>query len=269
MVLHRRSNQRSPALTYGTIWHKILELHYKGIDRETINKFILRTYQAEETVEDYRTVARALLEYDNYLDEYGTPEAEGRSGKGTTIGDGLNALVEIPVELNIPGVRHPYTGKIDRIYKRNGLNYIQDHKTTSVLSKTYFNQWTLSQQMKGYAILGQLLIGEPIAGVNINLHVCRKSDSEFLRDTITFSQDILDECAENLDVVMAMIEASGETALTRPWAEAYPANFNACSGKFSMCQYAGVCSLGRRVRQQALESDFPVHPWNPLNVEDE
>lgn len=269
MVLHRRSNQRSAALNYGTWWHKILEFHYKGYDRAQIHYLVDKLYNGDETEGDYRTLARALLEYDNYFAEYGDPATESRAGKGATLGEGLNALVEIPVELNIPGVRHPYTGKIDRIYKRNGKNYIQDHKTTSVLNKNYFNTWTLSQQMKGYALLGQLLIGEPIAGVNINLHVCRKSDSEFLRDTLTFSQDILDETAENLDKIMGHLEVSGLMAPKLGTAIAYPANFNACSGKYSMCQYASVCSLGRRVRMDALESDFPVHPWNPLNPDDE
>jgi PD-(D/E)XK nuclease superfamily protein len=269
MVLHRRSNDRSAALNYGTMWHTIMEAHYKGHTRALIHALITGKYANTATEGDYRTAARALLEYDNYVAQYGDVASEERAGAGKTLGVGNDCLVELPVELNLTGVRHPYAGKIDRLYEKNGLYYVEDHKTTSVLNKNYFTQWTLAQQMKGYAILGQLLIGKPIAGVRINLHVCRKSDSEFLRDVIPFSQAILDETQRALDLWMWRIETSAINAANGDIEAAYPPNFNACSGKYSMCQYAGVCSLSARVRMKALETDFPVHAWNPLEVNDE
>lgn len=268
MVLNRRSNQRSAALNYGTWWHTIMELHYKGFDRETIHAVVLEKYTGQETPDDYRTISRVLMEYDNYTKRYGTCEAESSSGSGTTLGTGVNGLVELPVELDI-GTRHPYAGKVDRVFELRQKNYIEDHKTTSQLRSNWAKEWMNSQQMKGYCILGHVLTNKPIAGVRINLHVCRKSGSEFERATLSFSQDILDECRETIDYWQWRIETSAINAREGNIDAAYPPNYNACSGKYSMCQYAEICSLGKRVRSGALEADFPINPWNPLEAHDE
>lgn len=271
MILNRRhaEGSKSAALQYGSSWHHAMEAHYKGASREAVHAFVMSKWHEPTAAEDYRTLSRVLMEYDNYLKTYGTPDEEAARGLGKTLGTPGAMLVELPVELSIPGVRHPYAGKIDRIFERNGLFYVEDHKTTSRFDKGYFNSWTLSQQFKGYAVIAQILTGKPIAGVRCNLHVCHKSDSAFERDTIPFSQDILTETIENLDKWMWRLENAAITASDGHIEAAYPANFNACAGRFGMCSYAGVCSSGRRIRQQVLEQDFDIAPWEPLTVDEE
>ena len=273
MVLNRRaSGQPSPALSYGSGWHVALETSYRApmMARAELQDYvedaIIARWQESSNPEDYRTPARCIVEYDKYLTKYGLPWEE----EAKTVGWPTHPMVEQSVEMPIPGARHPYTGKLDRIIEVNGQYLIEDHKTASMFRSDYFKQWELDNQMIGYAVLASIVTGLPIAGVRINLHVIRKSDSVFERKTIHFVQDRLEDWKRNYDHWLGRIE--GDLARYRePWAGdsgAFPHNFSACSGKYGMCQYAGVCSMPPRLRQRVLETDFEELPWNPLEVED-
>lgn len=273
MLMHRRGEGLpSPALAYGTAWHKALEVHYKlgggPADRER-NRDAVRTRVTllgveSDRVDDYRTLDRLLLEYDKYVARWGMPLQEDAQ----TVGWPEQPLVEIATEVTWPGARHPYAGKIDRIVKAQGLFFVEDHKTTSRWSSNYFRQFELKNQMIGYAFIGQLLTGIPISGVRINAHVCRKSDSQFERQTISFSQDRLEEWARNYNAWITRIE---NDVLVQPTLGdmAFIRNFDACDGKYAMCSYAGVCSSSPQIRHKVLEQDFAEIPWNPLEAEDD
>lgn len=259
MRQHRRHRGApAPALAYGSVWHVIMDAHYTSNgDAQFVEQQAREAWTPHDRPDDHRTLERALVEYDNYVEKYGLPSDEDAQ----TVGDSTK-LIEIFTELSWPGALHPYAGKLDRIIELNGHIYIEDHKTTSRLGAYFFKQFELDNQMMGYAWLARKLTNVPVAGVRINAHAVYKRDSKFERSTISWSDEVLEDWAANYNL---WVERIAESYRTNVW----PRNFKACAGKYSICQYADICSLAPRIRQQALELDFDTFPWNPSNPDEE
>lgn len=288
MIQHRRnaSGPPRPALGYGSTWHKGLETHYKAPEMseadlfEMVSLAMMEHWEDHQIEDDHRTLARILVEYKKYLRLRGLPWREDVK----TIGWPQSPFVELVGDIAIPGCRHPYAFKIDRVYKSQNQYFIEDHKTTSRFDKNYFRQFELDNQMMGYAYSAQLITGQPIAGVRINAHVIHKNDSAFETRVISFSQPRLDDWARNLDVWEARIESAAENMLAfREFSEAhpmavddqkavdaaFPMALSSCHGrKYGACPYVSVCSMPPHLRQRSLEEDFEVKMWNPLEEED-
>lgn len=269
MVLNRRRDGvPTPSLCYGSGWHVAMETNYRAPSElsadelvDLVRLTVGRRWQGSTDLEDYRTFDRCIVEYERYLDKYGLPWTE----PGKTVGWPANPMVEIAVELQIPGARHPYTGKLDRIIEVNGQYLIEDHKTASMMRNDYFKMFEMDNQMIGYSVLAELVTGAQIAGVRINAHIVRKSDSVFERRTIPFTQERLRAWNQNYDRWLARIE----WAMEDPKPESFPQNFAACAGKYGMCTYADVCAMPPRLQQVTLETYYNESPWNPLETPEE
>lgn len=262
----RHKGPPSPPLAYGSIWHTILEAHYKtgGNESVVLDNAMEQWEPHSGSPDDHRTLKRALTEYDNYRERWGaTPSDEAKRGFGETVGttEGV-PLVELAVNVIWRGARHPYAGKIDRIFQLQNQYYVEDHKTSGQFGSSFFRQFELDGQMIGYTVVAGELIGVPIAGVRINAHICYKKDSKFEREIITFSKERLDDWKENYNYWIDRINLDLAAGI-------FPRNFKACAGKYGMCPYAGVCSLSPRLREQVLEHDFADNPWNPLELKGE
>jgi hypothetical protein len=185
-------------------------------------------------------------------------------------------MVEIPSEISWPGALHPYTFRIDRIIEWNGLFYVEDHKSTSAMGASYFRQFDPSNQMMGYAWTAQQLTGLPIAGVRINAIGVLKTQTKLAREVVSYSQQRLQEWARNYNVSVQRIERSymlynlavdpafqgdREQLLLQAW----PHRFNACHGKYGMCQYSEVCASSPHIRGRLLET-YEENPWEPLET---
>lgn len=278
MILHRRKKAASAALVYGAAWHKAMEIHYKTDgDRAAVMLGTTAAWEQHDSEDDYRTLARVLMDYDRYVKEWGKPTAE----MGKTVGWPDSPLVEISTNAQGDGLIHPWAGKIDRIIDIGGLLYIEDHKTTSRLDKNYFNQFNLSPQMMGYTYLGrQLLPDRKIAGVRINLAHITKTKTEFNRQLFTFSDSQISEWINNVNMWIMRLGAdiefylrsieNGEDSYEALF-NGFPAHFgdNGCSRKFGMCAYHEVCSAPIQIRKRLIEQEFDIRPWNPLEIEDE
>lgn len=266
---YRRSGPPGPALGFGRGWHYIMEANYSAPKTSavelyaTVELFAAEHWEDHQILDDYRTFQRAMLEYKNYLRQYGLPWDE----EARTVGWPGAPMVEIASEVLIPGARHPYSGKMDRIIQVHGQYLVEDHKTSSRADS--FAMYEMDNQMLGYAVIGQLLTQLPIAGVRINRAVIRKNDSELERRTIPYAQERLKQWMKNYDRQLDRLERDLELFEKNPdvaETQGFPLNFSACHEKFGMCTYAGVCSLVPRVWQDALNEDFEVKPWNPLEV---
>lgn len=272
MVQNRRlAGTPSPSLNYGATWHAALEAHYKSPEcsldelEAAVTDSAVRKWEASSNTADYRSLDRMLsVEYPKYLKTFGVPWKE----EAQTVGWPNTPMVELAIELPVPGARHPYVGKLDRIMKSQGQYYIEDHKTTSRFDTNYFRQWELDNQMIGYATLAGILIGEPIVGVRINLHVIRKNDSVFERRTIPFAPERIKDWMRVYDHWLRRIE-SDMVGYTEGDEDAFPHNFSACAGKYGMCSYASICGLPPSLRTRFLAQDFEINPWNPLEADDD
>lgn len=261
MRQHMRSKgSPSPALAFGKLWHTMLEWHYKSNgDSQVVIDKALKAGIDHDHPDDYRTVERAVLEYGKYVKHFGMPSEE----QYTTFGYPDSPLIEIATSVANDALLYPYTVKIDRFIERDGEIYVEDYKTTSRWESNFFKKFKLDNQMRGYAFAGGLIAGRPIAGVRVNVLVCRKNDSQFEREVITYTPEQLDEWLENYNTTVSSIQ--------RAYLDGFRANFTdgACSGKYGLCQYFGACTIRKGLRQQVLERDFEYNPWNPLESEDE
>lgn len=278
MVEHRRGEGRSPALTFGTAWHKAMEIHYRTDgDENAVFTGVVAAWEDHGAASDYRTLERVLLDYRKYLKQFGPPSRE----EGKTIGWPEAPLIEITANLQGGGLIHPYCGKLDRLFLMDGLAFVEDHKTTSRLDKYYFMQFDLSQQMMGYTFLAQLLLPEyKVAGVRINASHVLTAKTEFHRHLVTFSPDRIQEWVHNTNAQTSRLNAEyrqlqmerTEVPDTFPGdgkSYAFPGHYgdNGCSRKFGACGYAPVCSSAARIRRYILDHDYEVNPWNPLLTE--
>lgn len=261
MVQHRRRIGRTtPALAYGTCWHAMLEAHYKtGGDADAVFLAGAKSWEDHGKEDDHRTFDRAWMEYGNYKKRWGEHDEEDAK----TVGFPDTPAVEISANVMFPGALHAYAGKIDRIIELQGQYFVEDHKTTSRMGNYYFSQFELSNQMMGYVSIAKMLMPSVrIAGVRINAHCVLKRESKFERQIITFTEDRLQEWQENLNVWIGQLsDAYGSGR--------FPGDYTACDGKYGMCAYSEVCSLSPRLRERALEADFEINPWNPLEAKEE
>jgi hypothetical protein len=277
--MHRdlRSEGTSTALDFGSLWHKILEVWYKTGDSGLVSLVCERWLNVDSG--DYRTAERAWLDFAKYRKQWGdSPAAENSK----TIGWPDAPLVECSINTSGEGLAHPWAGKIDRIVDINGLLYVQDHKTTSRLDKHYFSQFENSNQMMGYTYLAnQLVPGQKVQGVQINVIHTLKDKTNFQREIITYSASVLEAWAQNVSVWMKRLAkdisyhdflVGGEEKLAATDARdlAFPGHYgdNGCSRKFGMCVYHEVCSASPKIQERLLQQNFTVKPWNPLEVED-
>lgn len=277
MVLHRRKEgPPSPAIAYGSAWHKALEVHYKtGGDYMAVQKAVVMSWEPHERPDDHRTVERVLSSYQSYMNRWGDHDTDLRI-HGKTVGWPDSPLVECSTEISWPGAIHPYAGKIDRIVQIGDLYYVEDHKTSSRMGEYWAKDWDPSNQMMGYVWMAQKLTGLTIQGVRINFHAVLKTQDKFDRAIIAFSQDRLREWSLNYNYWISRIEAEMDIAeLIREGADlegndaAFPMNLNACRGKFGACVYRDVCTSPVRLRDRILEADFVVAPWDPMQATEE
>lgn len=276
MVKHRRSKGRAPALVYGSVWHKILELHYKtnGEDPAFVEYAASKSWEGHDSADDYRTLQRAILDYGRYRKFWGEKPTDEVSGR--TVGSAGDLLVELGVNAQGAGLIHPWAGRLDRIVEVGGLYYIEDHKTTSRLDKNYFTAFELSNQMMGYTYLAKhLLPSLPVVGVRINLAHILTAKTEFYRQEIQFSPPKLERWMQQTNHWMKRLAKDYELAAAEGMPlipdAAFPQHFglNGCDRKYGKCGYFGVCSSGPRIQADILERDYDILPWNPLEHDDE
>lgn len=285
-----KAGERS-ALKFGGIVHKILEARYAAptgfVSIETEQKMVA-VCESEfasyiPSLEDYRNYGTAV----NLIKEYNSFYP---SEPFKVLALDSKPLIEVPfachlgtIEVNAElTVRQPdgfislryikdlpimWQGRIDMIVEHEGRLYLVDHKTTSMMGPTYFREFELSSQFRGYTWAAQQLLGRPIAGAIINALGIRKPTKtgkaiEFERKTITFTPEALSEWqADTLHIVTDFIEMTRRQHM--------PQHTKWCVGKYGMCQFFDVCTLPSDQRQQLLSTgDYKAVTWNPLSNQD-
>lgn len=261
-IAHLRPNAPTPpALVYGTAWHALLAAHYAtGGDRVAAIEAAERSWTDHKRAEDHRTMPRLVQAYLDYIAKWGMPEEEDGQTMGLDIGE---PMVERSVVAMIPGIERPYAGKLDRFFTKDNrdLIYMDDHKTSSRMGPSYFNEYNRSFQMHGYTLLGSALIGKPIAGIRINAHGILKSENRFGRQTFKYNKIQLDQWKLDYERWCERIEAAKKSGV-------YMRNWHACYGdRYGACILAEICTEDDDMQEQIFENDFKYEPWDPLKTD--
>lgn len=290
----RQTASERSALRFGGIIHKALDLRYRAASpmhaqSPAVESVMLASLDNDFSAwqppeDDFRTHSFAV----ELINKYGIAYPF-ESFEVVRLPDG-SPFVEVPfaiplgeVEINsdvtvlLPSggtaTRHVttlkivWTGKIDLAYVNDGRYYILDHKTTSMMGPSFFQDFELSHPMHGYCWAAEQLLGKPIYGYVINALATRKPTKtgkalEFERKVYHLSRPHLDEWkTDTLHIVTDIVSSAvrGYMPKMTKW----------CVGKYGTCQFHKVCTLPPEQRDFMLGSgEYEQVVWSPLKKED-
>lgn len=235
---HRRNLVQkvvSTALTCGTAWHKAMDSYWTGKgDAEDV---FVEAYKGVEVAEgDKRTLDRVVKVLADYMKRYPL---------------GMFEIVasEISHSRSIDGVT--YCGRMDKGILWNGAKYVMEHKTTSQLGFSFFQQFAINHQVDGYIWLGKDKFGE-CAGVLIDAVLIAKTKFNCMRDIATRTEEDLKAFEAELVDIAANIRYADDN-------HSFPSNK-------SMCQYYGECPYRDLCLyhgdERVIESRYKVSKWD-------
>lgn len=157
------------------------------------------------------------------------------------------------------------TGKIDLIiYDRLRQKRIVDHKTSSMEGPTFWGQFDLSPQMRGYVWAAQQLIGEPIPGCAINAIIGRKPSRTGSAHEFAVSE--FDYTPEQISKWLKSTQSHLSNLLRALCYNDFPENSINCQGKYGACDYKDVCKAPCNIQPNFLMSGmYADRTWSPLN----
>lgn len=272
----KKSAGNKAALNFGGAIHAGLEVRYKSSEATSLVLPTTYTAQCEALMQyveknpigddDFRTptfAAEVLAAYNKNC--YSEPFSVLRDDKGREMVE-LSFAVPIGEVRGIPCV---WAGKIDVAILWENRYWVLDHKTTSILGGTYFNQFYNSNQMIGYCWALEHLINHPIAGALINVLAIRRPTKtgksiEFARQRFEYPASRIEEWQSN---TLGIID-NFFYECNKPLQDAndrFPMHTSWCIGKFGTCPYFDVCTVPTPQREMMLQSGlYEDVTWSPL-----
>lgn len=154
-------------------------------------------------------------------------------------------------------------GRIDKIVEWDGMYWLMDHKTTSMLGSSYVKMAEPNLQFRGYTWAAKQL-GYPVVGVLLDAILVAKGllDSSarsrltpLLRHDIYHSKQHLDEWLDIVTNVQHNIKLSEETNQWTP-------NFDACT-YYGECPYRRICIEEPALRDKVISMEYKINNWDP------
>lgn len=156
-----------------------------------------------------------------------------------------------------------WTGRLDAIVSYDGQLLIMDHKTTSILGPTFYDDFVIGSQMLGYTWAARKL-GFDVKGLLLDVIGARKPTksgvgNELQRQRYFYSQEHIDEWEhDTFTAITDFLEhlCRGYFKKSTKW----------CFGRYGRCQYWDVCTQIPTQREAMLQSDMYKNvTWSPLN----
>jgi hypothetical protein len=152
---------------------------------------------------------------------------------------------------------------MDMLYERENKLYIMDHKTTSIMGPSYFQDFELSSQVFGYLWAAERIFQRPISGFIVNGLGIRKPTKtgkafELVRHAVNNDRSLLEEWQrDTTHDISNYLQMCFDGYL--------PKRTKWCSGKYGQCQYFTVCQQAPESREFLINSgNYKEVTWNPL-----
>lgn len=254
-IRNLRPRLKGVALEFGGAIHEALDLYYANGKNMQEAIVLFKTKYQDREGDEIRTISNGEKLLHHYEEKYrsepfkvlGKPE----SGFVFYIGDVL------------------YGGRIDLPIEWDGNLWIMEHKTTTRLSGSYFDQYELDKQCTGYIIAAEENFkGRKVMGCIINAmepwkEVIRKTaktkepEDHYLRKPITRSNIIKDRFKLNVQRIVRDIEWCHEN---NEFMEAEKKEV--CHYYNRPCPYLQLCQYGEDER--FIERDYVKEVWEPF-----
>jgi hypothetical protein len=289
LVHSREGTQNMAAKVYGSAKHLYLESRLKGASVTRAEDLMVH-YLAMNPVDDpnnWRTATHAIDSMRGYENWYHAQPIEPaiRDGKPLVeIGFRL-PLCEVAIggaamtyERLLPLLTNPddcplvpslvrvlWTGRFDVIAPFLGETYLWDHKSTSMVGPTFYDDFQLSSQMHGYVWSCRHLYPDlDVRGMRINAIIGRAPSKTgiahaYERQTYVYSDEHLAEWHRDTQILVSDFLSH----LLRGY---FPKMTQWCQGRWGQCGYFPVCTSLPESRHIVLDSSlFQDCTWSPLN----
>lgn len=249
----------SPALNFGTLWHKIRELHGKG-EVEVVDRAAAMLNWVDP-IDDWRTLDKARLAYQRYQEFYKPWEIH---------------MTEEGFSVNLPGIEEPYTGRIDSIVTTDSgegkgkEKWVVDFKTSSSLPSEWVALYRVSDQFKLYYTVARMF--DPnVVGVCVDLlHVTKGNKSgktegerEGVRMYRVFFRYTEEHCAE----AVADFAVISQTVKFYEQLGYFPKNTKMCREFNRPCVFLDVCDQGNPDLREKILAALPENTFDPLRID--
>lgn len=271
-VLKRTLNVDGLAVRFGSAVHKALETRYANPSFDVITDEASMIQAGMDYLTNHPVPDEGWRNGDMLLDVIVKYNKQYPFDDFTVVKDHTNKpFVErsfaIPLatyDYNGQTITVIYTGRLDLFIKQNDRLFVEDHKTSSILGPSYFDDMNVGPAFPGYMWAVNKLTGEYPIGYIVNVLGCRQPTKtgksvEFIRQTFFKPWTYIEEWKSNLLLLIDELlfhAKRGQFPLKRKW----------CVGKFGKCPFYDVDSLPPTDRPGTLSSGmFKEYTWSPLN----
>jgi hypothetical protein len=282
--------RRSGALGFGGAIHEGLAAWHRGDGLAAALYAIDKSWPENSPIDDYRTKEKCLsvmIEYSKKYPEENFKVVKGPSGPlievPFTLDTGMylpcklsnlprpgesdveperRTCVGLPLDDDVCSLCHrpcepiEYGGIFDGVVEYSGSVYVLEHKSTSMLGGSYFNQFKPNNQVTGYAWAAAQMSGLPVGGAIINaIGVYKVGKTKFERSITSRFPEEITEWLDNVYMVCCQLKTS---QLLNHWSK----STGACT-LYGLCEYHSVHQLARQnERQKLLEQQYIQEPWD-------
>lgn len=267
----------SPALSFGKMVHLSLEKYYKeGYDAAVA---VWEGYQDREG-DELRTRANGLKLMETYARVY-----KNCPFKVLDVEVGFAVPVYNPTDtcVNCNGVlleeenccilcKYPksilYGGRIDAIIEWDSQLFALEHKTTSILGYSYFEQFRPNMQVDGYVYAVSQLMGKKCQGAVINAlepwkevkrvtDKTKKPEDHFARKPVMRSdEELKDWSLEVNQIVCDILKTEKDHRFYKTKSACFQYNYS--------CPYKQLCLYGDDER--LVKKDYEISKWEPYKI---
>jgi hypothetical protein len=270
------SRRRTGALGFGSALHVGMAAWYRSGDPGEALNAINQAWPDSMPIDDWRTKEKCLVTMAEYIKQYPSETFK-------IVGAPDNPVIEVPFTLDfgmyLPcthcSLRRPddeldavchfcglpkepleYGGIYDMLVDFGGQLFVVDHKSTSVLGPSYFNQFNPNNQMTGYIWAASQLSGAKVTGAIINaIGVMKTGKTKFEREITSRSPEAIEEWKRNVYVEACNIKEHERLGF-------FPMRTQACT-MYGLCEYHGVHTLQHAAeRVKRLEADYVREEWD-------
>lgn len=237
------------AADFGKCIHSALDLWYVNKDVDAAIELFKKTY-VETEGEDKRTHKMGEWILKNYH---------------TTYQDQPFKLLQTEKEFCIPlGNGNNLIGRIDKIIEWDGVTWVMDHKTTSMLGPQYMKMHTPNLQFTGYTWAAHRMGYTNCQGVLVDAILVAKGLldtssraklSPLARDFAVRGEGDLDEYVDHVTALQQEIRLAEESKVWLP-------NYDACC-YYGECPYRKICMEPTELRERVIAMDYQVEHWDP------
>ena len=152
-----------------------------------------------------------------------------------------------------------WCGHMDKLVKFGTSTLVLERKhTTRTIGSYYFDQYTMSDQILGYVLAGQIVFSTKVDGAVVEATQIAQGFIRVHRSPQYRSEDQMAEWLHNLRYWINLAEHYAKVNF-------WPMNRASCND-YGGCQFRGVCSLSPALRPGALATHFHQDRWDPLAI---